>query len=236
MRAAVLSLVVLALPAAAQIKGPSDVTVAVGRLAAVPLTVDGEESDYVCLGTDVDCFREYTVSPKEIRLRVIGYAPGTAYVTVAATKGGKLQPLFVVKITVTGAPVPPPVPPGPVPPPDPVPPLPPDNPPESKPPFPGVRAEARPMTHKQRVALAVAHRRVAGALAKEPMTIKAIRADLNAEITELHVEGIPAGLAKLCSSILGAADSHGEDEPLPPEAQKTIQTTLKKIAESLEAP
>lgn len=117
MRAAVaiLSVLVLAVPAPAQIKGPSDVTVAVGRLAAVPLTIDGDESDYVVLGSDVDAFREYTTDPKQLRLRVIGYAPGTAYVTVAAVKGGKLQPLFVVKITVTGTPAPPPVPPGPTP-------------------------------------------------------------------------------------------------------------------------
>lgn len=105
--------------AAAQVKGPADVTIPVGRLAAVPLTIDGDESDYQVLGTDVDAFREYTTDPKQIRLRVIGYAPGTAYVVVASQKGGKLQPLFKVTVTVTGVgptpPVPPPIPPAPVP-------------------------------------------------------------------------------------------------------------------------
>src|SRR4051812_13038569 len=108
MRATLLSVLVLAAavaPAAqAQVKGPSDITVAVGRLASVPLTVDGDESDYAVLGADVDAFREFTTDPKQIRLRVIGYAPGVAYVVVASQKGGKLQPVFVVKVTVTGAP------------------------------------------------------------------------------------------------------------------------------------
>lgn len=120
--------VLLAVPAAAQVKGPQDVTVPVGRLASVPLTVEGDESDYQVLGSDVDAFREYTPDPKQLRLRLIGYAPGTAYVVVASTKGGRLQPLYKVTVTVTGVgPVPPvpPVPPGPVPPtpPEPAPPI-----------------------------------------------------------------------------------------------------------------
>lgn len=117
MRASILSLLLLALPAAAQVKGPTEVSVAVGRLAAVPLTVDGDESDYQILGTEVDAFREYTPDPKQIRLRVIGYTPGTAFVVVASQKGGKLQPLHTVKVTVTGVVPPPPAPPGPTPPP-----------------------------------------------------------------------------------------------------------------------
>lgn len=117
---AVVVLLLLAAHSAAQIKGPQEVTVAVGRLASVPLAVDGDESDYQVLGSDVDAFREYTPDPKQIRLRLIGYAPGTSYVVVASTKGGKLQPLFTVKVTVTGSG---PTPPGPGPTPDPVPPL-----------------------------------------------------------------------------------------------------------------
>lgn len=114
-----LTLAVLALaaiPAAAQVRGPGDVTVQTGRLASVPLVIDGDESDYVVLGPDVDAFREYTTDPKQIRLRVIGYVPGVAYVTVASQKAGKLQPLFTVKVTITGAgPSPGPLPPPPVP-------------------------------------------------------------------------------------------------------------------------
>jgi hypothetical protein len=125
--AAVFGLLLLAPAAAAQVKGPADVTVAVGRLAAVPLTVEGDESDYKVLGTDVDAFREYSPDPKQLRLRLIGYAPGTAYVVVACVKGGKLQPLHTVTVTVTGVgPQPPPGPtpgpgpaPGPTPPPEP---------------------------------------------------------------------------------------------------------------------
>lgn len=121
---AILSVLVLAAAAPAQIKGPTEISTPVGRLAAVPLTIDGDQSDYAVLGTDVDAFREFTTDPAQLRLRVIGYAPGTAYVTVAAVKGGKLQPLFVVKVTITG-PAPPPVPPGPTPvPPGPTPPTP----------------------------------------------------------------------------------------------------------------
>lgn len=113
----------LAQPSMAEVKGPREVAVPVGRLATVPLTVDGDESDYQILGTEVDAFREYTPDPKQIKLRVIGYQPGTAYVVVASQKGGKLQPLFTVTLTVTGtAPVPPTPPPGPTPnPPVPVP-------------------------------------------------------------------------------------------------------------------
>jgi hypothetical protein len=115
---AFLLLLLLAPAAAAQVRGPADVTVAVGRLAAVPLTVDGDESDYKVLGTDVDAFREYSPDPKQLRLRLIGYAPGTAYVVVACVKGGKLQPLHTVTVLVTGeGPKPPPPPPPP--PPDP---------------------------------------------------------------------------------------------------------------------
>ena len=116
---AVLALVVVAASAAAQVRGPNDVTVAVGRLASVPLTIDGDESDYQVLGSDVDAFREFTPDPKQLRLRVIGYAPGTAYVVVASVKGGKLQPLYKVTVTVTGPTPPPPPPVPPVPPPDP---------------------------------------------------------------------------------------------------------------------
>lgn len=102
---AILSLLVLASAALAQTKGPADVTVAPGRLAAVPLTTDADESEYVVLG-DIDCFREYDPSPKTIKLRVIGYTPGTSYVVLSSVKGGKLQPIFTVKVIVSGTPAP----------------------------------------------------------------------------------------------------------------------------------
>ena len=127
MRAVLFAVLALASIAhAAPVSGPSEVTVAVGRLASVPLTVDADEADYVVLGSDVDAFREFSPDPKQLRLRVIGYAPGTAYVTVASVKAGKLQPLHIVKVVIGGgpAPVPPgPTPPGPTPP-DPKPPEP----------------------------------------------------------------------------------------------------------------
>lgn len=121
--ASLFGVLVLAGAVAGQVKGPPEVNVPVGRLASVPLQIDADESDYVILGTDVDAFREYDPDPKKLRLRLIGYAPGTSFVVVATQRAGKLQPLFQVRVVVTGAnPVPPvpPVPPGPTP--DPTPP------------------------------------------------------------------------------------------------------------------
>jgi hypothetical protein len=109
----------LAVPAAAQVRGPTEVTVPVGRLASVPLTVDADEADYLILGADCDGLREYDPDPKKMRLRVIGYTPGVAFVVVTSQKGGKLQPPAVVKVTFQGpgpAPPVPPVPPDPKPP------------------------------------------------------------------------------------------------------------------------
>jgi hypothetical protein len=94
-------------------KGPESITVPVGRLASVPLSVDADECDYVILGSDCDGLREYDPAPKKLRIRVIGYAPGTAYVVVTSQKGGKLEAPFVVKVTFEGKPVPPPDPPTP---------------------------------------------------------------------------------------------------------------------------
>jgi hypothetical protein len=114
----ILLLLILASPVAAQMPGPGDVTVPVGRLAYVPVTVDADEADYLILGADCDGLREYDPDPKRLRLRVIGYSPGVAFVVVTAQKGGKLLPPTVVKVTFQGATPPPvpPVPPGPTPP------------------------------------------------------------------------------------------------------------------------
>jgi len=113
---ALLSFLVLAWPAAAQVRGPQEVTVQVGKLAGVSLTIDGDEAEYAVLGGDAfGGFREFS-DPKVFRFQVLGYAPGVGHIVVGTTKGGKLQPLFTVKVVVTGAPLPPPVPPPPVPP------------------------------------------------------------------------------------------------------------------------
>jgi hypothetical protein len=109
--------------ASAQVQGPAELNVPVGRLAALPLTVEGGEHEYVILGDALDGLREYDPDPKKLKLRVIGYTPGVAYVVVSSTKGGKLQPIFVCKVTVGG--VEPGPQPGPKPPPDPKPPDPP---------------------------------------------------------------------------------------------------------------
>jgi hypothetical protein len=113
-----------AIPAAGQGRGPAEVTVPVGRLASVPVTVDADEADYLILGADCDGLREYDPDPKRLRLRVIGYSPGVAFVVVTAQKGGKLLLATVVKVTFLGT-GPTPTPPGPTPPPVPPDPKPP---------------------------------------------------------------------------------------------------------------
>lgn len=99
---AIVGLFVVTGSAFCQVKGPNEITVPVGRLSAIHLTIEGDEADYAILGSDLDGLREYDPDPKKLRLRVIGYSPGTAFVVVTSTKGGKLQPLFVVKVTITG--------------------------------------------------------------------------------------------------------------------------------------
>lgn len=117
----------LALAWAAPLKGqsvklPEKVEVAVGRLAAVKIEIDGDDFKYAT-PMDLDCFREYDPDPKVIRLRLIGYAPGKHQLYAVACKGGKLSEFAVCTVIVGGVP---PVPPGPTPPP--VPPVPPVDP------------------------------------------------------------------------------------------------------------
>lgn len=101
--------------ASGQVKGPTEISVKVGRLASIPLTIDADETTYSVLGADYfDSFREFS-SPTELKLRVLGYANGTGYIVVASQKDGKLSPLFIVKVIVGDAPAPP-DPPGPNPP------------------------------------------------------------------------------------------------------------------------
>src|SRR5687767_8021146 len=99
---ALLVVLALAAPALAGVTGPAVIEVPVGRLAAVPLEVDADEADYQILGDDLDGLREYDPDPKRLRLRVIGYSSGTAWVVVTSVKGGKLQPAHVVKVKVVG--------------------------------------------------------------------------------------------------------------------------------------
>lgn len=109
---------------------PQSVPVSVGRLAAVPMTYDGESFDFI-VPPELDAFREYTTDPKEVRLRVIGYQPGMFRIVAVSAKTvdgkAKLSPFASCVVIVGGTPVPP-VPPGPTPP-VPVPPDPPVPPP-----------------------------------------------------------------------------------------------------------
>lgn len=98
---------------AGPIRGPSEVKVDVGRLAAVPLEFDGDEIEYAILGGDFfGGFREFS-DPKTFRFQLLGYTPGTGYIVVGTVKAGKLQPLFQVKVIVGGGQPVPPTPPTP---------------------------------------------------------------------------------------------------------------------------
>ena len=100
---AVLSLVAVAWPAVGQVKGPAEVTIPVGKLTPLTLTIEGDASEYVILGSDYfGGFREFT-PPTEFRFQLLGYTPGTGHVVVSAVKGGKLQPLYTCRVTVPAA-------------------------------------------------------------------------------------------------------------------------------------
>lgn len=115
-----------------EVKIPQSVAVAVGRLAAIEMSHDGDDFRYD-VPSEMDAFREYSDEPNVIRLRVIAYTPGTFRITAVSTKtvSGKarLSP-FVSCLVVVGSPGPGPIPPRPTPPiippePDPIP-VPPD--------------------------------------------------------------------------------------------------------------
>lgn len=110
MRSLFLTFCVSCCALAGPIKGPAEITVGVGRLEAVPLEVDGDEITYVILGGDYfGGFREFS-DPKIFRFQVLGYANGTGWIVIGTQKGGKLQPLHTVKVTVGNGPKPPPDP------------------------------------------------------------------------------------------------------------------------------
>ena len=106
---------------------PQSVVVPVGRLAAVEMTYVGDDFTYV-VPPELDAFREYTTDPKVVKLRVMGFSPGTYSITAVAAKAvdgkGKLSPFVTCLVVVGSGPVPPtpiPIPPGPPIPPDPTP-------------------------------------------------------------------------------------------------------------------
>ena len=114
---AAIILLAIASAVSGQVRGPAEVVVPVGRLASIPIVLDADESDYVILGANVDGLREYDPDPRKLRLRVIGYEAGIAYVVVSSQKAGKLQAVYVCKVIVGTGPGPvPPVPPNPDPP------------------------------------------------------------------------------------------------------------------------
>jgi hypothetical protein len=102
--------------ACGQGKGPASIDVPIGRVATIPIQVNGEEFQYDVLGGDVfDAWREFS-APNELRIKALGHANGTGYIVVSSVKAGKLQPLFTVRVVVGAGPGPapvPPIPPGP---------------------------------------------------------------------------------------------------------------------------
>lgn len=116
-------------PVEAQVGSHVEVTVRVGRLATIPVTMDADRIEYEILGPALDGFREFEATPKRLRIRVIAYEVGTGYVVVLGVKDG-VPALHVVTVHMVAGPGPkPPVPPGPIPPvPPPNPPIPPPTP------------------------------------------------------------------------------------------------------------
>lgn len=119
MRTTAILLLAIASAVSGQVRGPvrdtQEITIPVGRLAPITHPIDVDETEYTVLGDGMDAMREYDPDPKVLRLRLLGYTPGVAYVVISSAKGGKLRPLHTIKVTIgTGpSPVPPPPPPGP---------------------------------------------------------------------------------------------------------------------------
>lgn len=116
MRPAILAVMVLAAAVSGQerrivprarVTAEQEIKVPVGRMAAVELTLDGDKFKYAFLpprdskGESLaDAFREYSDNPAVIRLRVIGYARGTAYVVAYSLKGDVLSEPAVFRVTI----------------------------------------------------------------------------------------------------------------------------------------
>ncbi len=102
----------LLLPVGAQ--PPAEVKVPVGRLAAIQFETLGKPFTYEVLG-DLDCFREFT-DGASVRLRLIGYKPGSYYLIVAVGGDKGAPPVLWKSLILVGdAPPPGPNPPGPEP-------------------------------------------------------------------------------------------------------------------------
>lgn len=106
---------------------PESIKVEKGRLGSVRIQYDGEDVRWF-VSPELDVFREYSVDPKDVRLRVQGFKDGKFQVMAVTCKAGKLSDLYVCWILL-GDQAPPPGPPAPTPPdpkpPDPKPPAPP---------------------------------------------------------------------------------------------------------------
>jgi hypothetical protein len=243
MRATLLSLVVLVaavVPAPAQFEAQT-VTIKVGRLATIPVTVDADDVDYVVLGDALDGFREFDRDAKRLRIRVIGYQPGTGYVVVTAIKGGKLIPLAVVTVKVTGAPVPPPTPPDP--------PTPPPKPPT--PPTPPVPPPADPWVAELRTAFASDVGAAADKSnwkatlsgffaamadhAKNPAirTVGDLLADFAAAKASLLPDGALAAVRRVCGGHVAEVAPADADAPLDPLRDK-FAGAFARLAQALE--
>ena len=103
-------LVLLAAPLSAQeVKLPQTVAVAVGRLAAIEMSHDGDDFRYD-VPPELDAFREYSTDPNVVRLRVIGYVSGTYRITAVCTKAtdgkAKLSPFVSCLVFVGPSPGP----------------------------------------------------------------------------------------------------------------------------------
>jgi hypothetical protein len=233
-------LVAAVVPAPAQFEAQT-VTIKVGRLATIPVTVDADDVDYVVLGDALDGFREFDRDAKRLKIRVIGYEPGTGYVVVTAIKGGKLIPLAVVTVKVTGAPVPPPTPPDP--------PTPPPKPPRPRPPRPPRRPtrgwpSCGPRSRRRRdvrPTRRTGRRRCRASFAamadhaRNPAikTVGDLLADFAAAKASLLPDGALAAVRRACGGHVAEVAPADADAPLDPLRDK-FAGTFARLAQALE--
>jgi hypothetical protein len=211
-------------PVVAQVRGPSDVTVAVGDLAEVTLTLDADESKYAVLsGQGIWAFREYDPDPKTLMFRVFGQKPGTAMITVASVKGGKLQPLFVVRVTITGD-APPGPGPGPDPRPDPADPL-------AARIVAAAQADKWPVTEARK--LAQGFRDCAGQCDKAPTAAFLLQLATSA-IKLSGVKPIPVAVRAVLSAELEVGLPADAEAEITPELSKRCRDTFTRLAAALE--
>lgn len=219
-----------------------EITIPVGRLTPVPLTVDADEFEYSILSaTDRDGLalaggvREYDPDPKKLKLVVIGYGVGTAWVVVSSAKGGKLIPIQVVKLNIGPAPVPPgpdPKPPGPLPP----------------GPIPGPDAEftaqlqaafnadlSTPQKKAEWLAVIKGFYVAVVDHAKSPklLTVAEFQSDYRAAIPELLPADALVDLRKICGTRVGACCGTDASAMLDPTIRPRLVACLTLIAQTL---